>query len=85
MVVVGKNSFLKKDKTGMCYVLVCIVDFSDNQLNAGALGHNARNIFISKDFYDRVQEEHFNRECLFDYGTNSFGSPEPVGFIFASS
>ena len=83
MIIVGKKKFLKKDKSSYCHVLVCLIEFSDNQLEGGCEGMSAKDIFVEERFFNKVHAEHFNRECIFDYGMNSFGNPEPIGIRFA--
>ena len=85
MIIVGKKKFLKKDKSGNCHVLVCLVDFSDNQKESGCEGMAASDVFVDEKFFNKVTSEHFNRECIFDYGMNSFGKPEPIGIRFAEA
>lgn len=83
MIIVGKKKFLKKDKSSYCYVLTCLVEFSDNQRESGCEGLAANDIFVEEKFFNKVHREHMNKECIFDYGMNSFGRPEPIGIRFA--
>ena len=83
MIIVGKKKFLKKDKSGYCYQANCLVEFSDNQKAGGCIGLEAKGVFISEKYYNKLTEEDFNRECEFTYGMSPFGTPEPVGHMFA--
>lgn len=85
MVIVGKKKFLKKDKSGNCHVLICLCEFSDNQRESGCEGMAANDVFVDEKFFNKVTSAEFNRECIFDYGMNSFGKPEPIGIRFADA
>lgn len=85
MIIVGKKKFLKKDKSANCHVLVCLVEFSDNQRESGCEGMAATDVFVDEKFFNKVTSNEMNRECIFDYGMNSFGKPEPVGIRFAEA
>lgn len=85
MIIVGKNTFSKKDKSGMCYQINCLVPFSDTQKAAGCDGQSILQIFVSLEFWEKVSNSDYNRECEFDYGMNSFGKPEPVAIRFAKA
>lgn len=83
MIIVGKKKFLRKDKSGYCHVLTCLVEFSDNQRESGCEGMSATDVFVEEKFFNEVTKECFNRECIFEYGMNAFGKPEPCGIKFA--
>lgn len=83
MIIVGKKKFLKKDKSGDCHVLTCLVEFSDNQISNGCEGLSATDVFVQEKLFNSITKADFNKECIFEYGMNSFGRPEPVGIRFA--
>lgn len=83
MQIIGKKTFLGKDKETWRYVLNIIIPMSDRNKQAGGIGFDITDsVFVSKDYWDKVKEEDLFRDVVFDYTTNSYGKPEPCGHRF---
>ncbi|MGN0506414.1 MAG: hypothetical protein ACI4FZ_07625 [Lachnospiraceae bacterium] len=83
MQIIGKKTFLGKDKETWRYILNIIVPMSDRNIKAGGIGFDTtESVFVSREYWEKVKEEDLFRDVVFDYAANSFGKPEPCGHRF---
>lgn len=83
MVLVGKRKFLKKDKSGYCYMVGFLREFVAEEKEEGALGYATKESFVTEAVYNQIGASDINREFVFEYGINRFGNPDICGIRFA--
>lgn len=82
MVIIGKKTFLKKDKSQRYFVVTTVSPCTPKQLNEGCLGLAARDVFVKEKYWQSITEEDFHRDIEFTYGSDEYGNPVPNGHIF---
>ncbi len=82
MTLVGKEQFLKKDKSGYWYKIHYVSPFSDKKKEKGCIGFETGDSFISEECWHSIKPEHINQEFQFVYGMNEFKKAEVVGLEF---
>ena len=82
MTFVGKERFLKKDKSGYWYKIYYISVFSDKKREEGCMGSEGGNCFVSEECWHSIKPENVGQEFDFEYGTNEFKRAEVIGLKF---
>lgn len=85
MKIIGKDTFLGKDKQTWYFKAILEVPFSENKKQQGCLGVNTSDVFIEETFWHRLKEEHMNRECMWVYGSDQYGRPIPIDVTFCDA
>ena len=83
MVLVGKRKFLKKDKSGYCFMVGFLREFVAEEQEEGAVGYAVKESFVTEAVYNQIGSSDINREFVFEYGINRFGNPDICGIRFA--
>lgn len=83
MILVGKRKFLKKDKSGYCFMVGFLREFVAEEKEEGALGYATKETFVTEAVYNQIGASDINREFVFEYGINRFGNPDICGIRFA--
>ncbi len=81
-VLVGKERFMKKDKSGYWHKIYYLVEFNDNKLEQGAMGSYCKDCFIPESCYHTIRQEDIGREFVLEFGSNQYGNPEVIGLRF---
>lgn len=82
MTFVGKERFLKKDKSGYWHKVHYISAFSDKKREEGCVGSDTGDSFVSEECWHSIKPADVGREFEFEYGTNEFKRAEVVGLKF---
>lgn len=82
MILVGKRMFLKKDKSGYCYMVGFLRAYLPEEMQEGAVGYAVKEVFVTESVYSQITSSDINREFVFDYGINRFGNPDICGIRF---
>ena len=82
MILVGKDRFLKKDKSGYWHKIYYISEFDNEKREAGAIGSDTGDVFVSEECWHSIKEEHIGQAFTFIYATNRFKRAEVVGLKF---
>lgn len=85
MTFVGKERFLKKDKSGYWHKVHFNCTFSDEKEEAGCFGFETGNEFVSEECWHSIKPEDVGREFVFEYGMNQYRKPEVIGMKFAET
>lgn len=83
LTLLGRKKFLKKDKSGYCYMLSAMRPFDEEEIASGNLGYAITENFIPQEAWEQIQQSDINREFVYDYGMGKYGKPEITGIIFA--
>ena len=83
MVLVGKERFLNKEKTGYWYKVHYIMEFTNAKIESGCIGSSGRDTFVSEECWHSIKVDDIGKEFLFEYGSNEYGKPVVIGLRFA--
>lgn len=84
MVLVGKERFLNKEKSGYWYKVHYITEFTNAKVQAGCVGSFGKDVFVSEEAWYSIKPDDIGREFIFEYGSNEYGNPVVIGFRFAN-
>lgn len=85
LTLIGKKKFLKKDKSGYCYMVSAIRSFTDEERLSGNIGYAVTENFIPEEAWAQIQESDIHKEFIYDYGMGLYGKPEIIGIRFAQT
>lgn len=83
MTLVGKERFLKKDNSGYWHKIYYVCEFSSAKKEAGCLGSESCDDFVSEECWHSIKPEHIGKEFVLEYGMNEYRKPVITGLIFA--
>lgn len=83
MVLVGKERFLNKEKSGYWHKVHYIAEFTNNKFEQGCLGSYGKDVFVSEECWHSIKADDIGKEFIFEYGSNEYGNPVVVGLRFA--
>lgn len=85
LLLVGKKKFLKKDKSGYCYMVSALRKYEAEELESGNIGYAVTENYVPETAWYELNESDMNKEFVFDYGMGKYGKPEITGIIFANT
>ena len=83
MVLVGKERFLNKEKSGYYHKVHYVMDFTNAKIEAGCIGSFGKDVFVSEEAWHSIKADDIGREFIFEYGCNQYGNPTVIGLRFA--
>lgn len=68
--IVGYRKFLSRDKKTPCCIVTVFSDYSDRELQYGAVGKKSEEIWVPKDFQDEITPNVIGKDLNVSYYRN---------------
>ena len=85
LTLVGRKKFLKKDKSGYCFMVSALRKYEADEMENGNFGSAVQENYVPEGAWYELKESDVGKEFIYDYGMGKYGKPEITGIIFANT